>query len=86
MSSSVILFARNEFAMYDSNDDRLFEINPRIVFSGSLFDKMAATGAGVVFKRFTGEPLPRHFSGTIFMTMGGESRMVWMNGKGVVER
>jgi len=64
-----------------------FAVNENIDFSGTLYNKMiAAPAKGLVFKRFSGDPVEPRFSGTIIMNMFGGERSVTVNGRGVVER
>lgn len=84
--NSIILFSGNTYTTQDGIG-ATFAVNENIAFSGTLYGKMiAAPAKGLVFKRFTGDPVEPRFSGTIIMNMFGNTRAVTVNGKGVVER
>jgi len=89
--SSVVIFSGTDYSSRDTADDNIYFINDNITFSGTLYDKMVATppnpdGAGLVFLQLTGETFPGNFSGTIILTMAGETQKVAINGAGMVER
>jgi prepilin-type N-terminal cleavage/methylation domain-containing protein len=90
--AAIVTYERDEFDTQDA-DDSVFEINPNIVFTGTLYDKIrnsteggGSDDKGITFTRFTGDPLKPTFSGTIIMTLNDEVRTVSVNGKGIVER
>lgn len=84
-SRSIVLFSGNTYTTQDSIV-AVFPVNENIVFSGTLYNKISQSPAkGLVFKRFTGDPVEKSFSGTIILKMFGNTRSVTVNGKGVVE-
>lgn len=84
--NSIILFSGNTYTTQDGIG-ATFAVNENITFAGTLYSKMiAAPAKGIVFKRFTGDPVEPRFSGTIIMSMFGSIRSVTVNGRGVVER
>lgn len=87
--SEVETFYGDDGDDYSSNDgiDATYSFNENIIFSGDLYDLMiAAPAKGLVFKRFTGDPVEATFNGEIIMTMHGSTRNVVVNERGVVER
>lgn len=83
---SIVLFSGATYTALDGTG-ALFAVNENIDFSGTLYSKMiAAPPKGLVFERFTGDPVEPRFSGTIIMSMFGSERSVTVNGRGVVER
>jgi len=86
VGQQLVLFSGDSFATLDETD-ATFDVNENIIFSGSLYEKMqVAPGNGLVFERFTGDPVESTFSGIIIMTMLGSTRDITVNGRGVVER
>lgn len=84
--SMIVLFSGNTYAARDGTG-ATFAVNENIDFSGTLYSKISAPPPkGLVFKRFTGDPVEPRFSGTIILNMYGNERSVTVNGRGVVER
>jgi prepilin-type N-terminal cleavage/methylation domain-containing protein len=93
--AAIILFeggspSANGFTSRVSANDQIFEINPTITFTGALYHKMRATSGGLkkglTFTQFKGDPVESRFSGAIILQIGPNSRIITVNGKGVVER
>lgn len=85
-SDQILLFSGDTYTTQDGIG-ALFGVNENIDFSGTLYSKMiAAPAKGLVFKRYTGDPVEPRFSGTIIMTMFGNARTVTVNGRGAVGR
>lgn len=90
---SIVLFKRASFVTFafDATQDQVFEVNPRITFTGTLYDFMTRTSPspakpGLVFAQLTGEPTPSTFAGTIILTMDDSAQIVTVSSKGVVEQ
>lgn len=93
--SSVILFRRttqNRFGTFDTANDQVFEINNRIIFSGTLYTTMQenAVGGGkkgLAFTKLAGEPAcdGSACSGTIISTVDNGQRQITVSTKGVIE-
>jgi prepilin-type N-terminal cleavage/methylation domain-containing protein len=84
----IVLYSRATFTAFNAATDQLFEFNPQIVLSGSLYDSMSANPSykGITFAKFTGDPVESGwFPGTIIMTRNEEARSLTINIRGVVD-
>jgi type II secretory pathway pseudopilin PulG len=88
----ILSFYGDEGDDFSSKDgiDVTYAVNDNMAFGGTLYAKMLkeppVSGKGFVFKRFTGDPVEATFSGSILMTLYGNTREITVSERGVVER
>jgi len=85
-ANTILLFSGNNYTTRDEITAS-FEVNENIEFSGTLYEKIISPPAkGLVFKRFSGDPLEPRFSGSVVLEMLGATRSISVNGRGVVQK
>ncbi len=71
-SARAVIFKGNDYATRDTSYDEILEISPRVVISGTT---------EYIYSKFTGLP---QSTGTVNLSLAGESKSVTINAKGTI--